>query len=66
MINAGARIGANCVINTCASVDHDCQLADDVFIAPGARLCGEVTVGQGSSIFTGAIVIPGIKIGKTA
>lgn len=66
IINPGARIGRNCVINTAASVDHDCALGDHVFIGPGARLAGTIQVDEGASVFTGAVVIPGIRIGKNA
>ncbi|MGN6387658.1 MAG: acetyltransferase [Verrucomicrobiota bacterium] len=66
IINPGARIGRNCVINTAASIDHDCALGDHVFIGPGARLAGTVQVDEGASVFTGAVVIPGIRIGKSA
>jgi acetyltransferase EpsM len=66
IINPGAKIGANCVINTAASVDHDCVLHDHVFIAPGVRLAGTVTVEESANIFTGAIVIPNLRIGANA
>jgi len=33
-IHSGASIGRHCIINTHASVDHDCELGDFVHIAP--------------------------------
>jgi acetyltransferase EpsM len=63
-INSGAFVGAHCIINTHASVDHDCRLENFVHIAPHATLCGHVEVGEGTLIGAGAVVIPGIKIGR--
>jgi len=56
-------IGKHAIINTCASVDHDCKIGDFAHIAPGAHLCGNVTVGEGTLIGAGTIVTPGVTIG---
>ena len=64
IINADVRIGAHCIINTAATVDHDCVIEDFVHIAPGVNLCGNISIGEGSIIGVGASIIPGIKIGK--
>lgn len=56
VINPGARIGKGCIINTCSSVDHDCEVDDYVHIAVGSHLCGTVTVGEGTWIGAGATV----------
>lgn len=56
VINPGARIGKGCIINTCSSVDHDCEIGDYVHIAVGSHLCGTVTVGEGTWIGAGATV----------
>jgi acetyltransferase EpsM len=63
VINPGASIGANGIVNTCASVDHECVLGDAVHICPGARLAGNVTVGAGTMIGVGAAVRDRVKIG---
>jgi len=57
------RLGTGVIVNTSASVDHDCKLADGVHIGPGAHLAGEVVVGANSFVGTGAIVLPRIAIG---
>jgi sugar O-acyltransferase (sialic acid O-acetyltransferase NeuD family) len=64
VIQASAIIGKHCIINTSASVDHDCVLDDFVHISPNATLCGGVKVGEGTHIGTSASVIPLVKIGK--
>ena len=64
--NAGAQIGSHVIINTSASVDHDCIVGDFAHISPGAHLAGNVRVGRGVHIGTGAAVIPGVRIGDWA
>ena len=63
-VNPGVQIGKQCIINTNASIDHDCIIHDFVHISPNAALAGDVEVGEGSHIGIGASVIQGIKIGK--
>lgn len=62
VIQPGSCIGMNSIINTRASVDHDCTIYDHVHIAPGVTLSGGVAVGACSHIGTGATVIQGISI----
>lgn len=62
VIQPGSRIGIDSIINTRASVDHDCIIGDYVHIAPGVTLSGGVTVGRCSHIGTGATVTQGISI----
>lgn len=66
IIQAGARIGANSIINSGAIVDHDCHLGDDNHVAPGAVLSGGVVTGERVHIGTGAAVIQGISIDADA
>ena len=64
MIQIGTKIGNHCIVNTAASIDHDCVLEDFTFVGPNATLCGEVHIGEGSFIGAGSVILPGIKIGK--
>lgn len=59
-------MGISCIINTGATVDHECRLGDGVHIAPGAHLAGCVEIGDMAMIGTGAVVLPHIKIGYGA
>lgn len=63
VVNADAHIGRESIINTNASVDHECTIGDFVHIAPGCALSGRVKVGSRSLIGTGARVIDSISIG---
>ena len=64
VVNPGAVLGENVIVNTSASVDHDCLLEDGVHICPGAHLAGNVTVRRGTWVGIGASVIEGVEIGK--
>jgi len=64
VVQAQAVIGAGAILNTSCSIDHDVQLADGVHVCPGARLAGEVLVGERSWIGIGASLIQQIRIGS--
>jgi sugar O-acyltransferase (sialic acid O-acetyltransferase NeuD family) len=64
IIQAAAKIGKHCIINTKASVDHDCVLQDFAQVAPGATVCGNVTIGECSYVGAGAVIKQGISIGS--
>ena len=66
VINPGAHVGAHSIVNTAASVDHDCRIGEAVHLAPGARLCGAVEVGAGAFVGAGAVIVPGRRIGEGA
>jgi sugar O-acyltransferase (sialic acid O-acetyltransferase NeuD family) len=65
-VAADARLGAACIVNHAASIDHECRLEDGVHVAPGAVLAGCVQVGAYSLIGTGAVVLPRVRIGADA
>jgi sugar O-acyltransferase (sialic acid O-acetyltransferase NeuD family) len=64
VVQAGTVAGRHCILNTAATVDHDCRLGDFVHVSPNATLSGNVTVGEGTHIGTGASVIQGVRIGR--
>ncbi len=66
IIQAQTVIGDHVIINTAASIDHDCDISNFVHIAPRAVLCGRVKVGEGAFIGAGVVVLPGISIGAWA
>ena len=65
-INVGVRTGEACIINTGATVDHDCELADGVHVCPGVHLAGNVVIGARTWIGIGAVAKQGIRIGANA
>lgn len=63
VIQTGADIGAGCIVNTAAVVEHDTRLEEFVHVACGAVLCGSVVVGAGSHIGAGSTVREGVTLG---
>ena len=63
-INPDTYVGDHAIINTGATVDHDCHIARFAHIAPGVHLTGEVTVREGTLVGAGVATIPGVTIGK--
>ena len=62
VINTGSRIEDGVIINTCASVDHDCLAGAFSHISVGSHLAGTVTVGELTMIGAGATVINNITV----
>ena len=62
VVNVGAKLGQYAIVNTNCTIEHDSILEDWVHVAPGATVCGGVTIGRRSMIGAGATVIEGIKI----
>ncbi len=60
-----AGIGSHVIINTRASVDHDCTVGDFVHVA-AACLSGGASVGEGALIALGSTVLPGVNVGAWA
>jgi len=65
-VGARAILGVETILNTAASIDHECIIGNGVHIGPGAHLAGLVEVGDFTFIGTGSTVLPRIKIGKNS
>lgn len=66
VVQAASRVGNHVIINTSASVDHDCVVGDYVHIAPGVRLAGAVEIGAGAFVGMGAVVLPERHVGENS
>ena len=53
------------IINTRASVDHDCSIKNNCHVCPGVTIAGEVNVGVGTMICAGSTIVPGVSIGNS-
>lgn len=62
VINAGCRIGRGTIINTSATIDHNDTIMDFVHISPGVHLGGSVSIGEGTWLGIGSIVINNVSI----
>ena len=66
VLNAGAHLGSACIVNTRASIDHDCAVGDGVHICPGVTLAGNVSVHDLAWLGVGSCAIQGVTIGHSA
>ena len=66
VINASTKIDDFAIINTGATVDHDCHIGAAAHVAPRCALAGVVTVGRQAFLGIGTVIIPGITIGEQA
>ena len=65
VINPGSLIKNGVIINTSASIDHDCFVDDFSHISPNCSISGNVILGKFSHLGTGTSVNPGIRIGNS-
>jgi len=65
IINAGASIGRNCIINTKALVEHNAVVADHCHIATGAVVNGGVRIGTKTFIGSNAVTKECVDIGDS-
>lgn len=64
VVQAGARIGAGSIIGARAVVEHDTLVGAWCHVAPGAVLCGNVTLADGCHVGAGAVVRQGVELGN--
>ena len=58
IVQAGASICDDSILNTRTLVEHDCNIGPMNHIAPGATLCGGVTTGSNVFIGAGSVILP--------
>jgi sugar O-acyltransferase (sialic acid O-acetyltransferase NeuD family) len=63
VVNTSTLIGRCVILNTNATLDHDCIVEDGVHVGPGANIAGHVKIGRGATIGIGATVLDHICIG---
>lgn len=69
VLMAGVRVtnhvtmGRHVHVNQNATVGHDCTLGDYVTLSPLVALSGAVNVGAVATLGTGAVVVPGKRVG---
>lgn len=66
VLQTGVRLGRHVIINTGATVSHDCQVGDCSHIAVGAHLAGNVGIGAHVLFGAGAVARPGASVGDGA
>jgi sugar O-acyltransferase (sialic acid O-acetyltransferase NeuD family) len=66
IVHCFAQVGPHAIINTHAIIEHECEIAENVHVAPGAALAGRIRVGRDALIGLGSRVLPGLTIGAHA
>ena len=66
VIQSGSVIGDNVIVNTKASVDHDCRIGQHVHLAPGVVICGNVCVEELGHVGAGAKILQSVRVGARA
>ena len=66
VVNAGAKIGRNCIINTKAVVEHDVLIEDNCHISTGAVVNGGCRILKNTFVGSGAVIRQGITIGDSS
>lgn len=63
VVGPNTHIGEFCIVNTRASIDHDCHMGPFSSLAPGVTTGGTVSIGERSAISIAAVVKHGVTIG---
>lgn len=62
IVNAGAKVGVNCIINTCCNIEHDAVIGDQCHISTGTMVNGDCKVGKMCFIGSQSVLANGISI----
>ncbi|WP_457746349.1 NeuD/PglB/VioB family sugar acetyltransferase [Sulfurimonas sp.] len=62
LINAGVKVGKNCIINSKALLEHDVLIEDNVHISTNATLNGSVRVKANSFVGSSSVTKEGVLI----
>lgn len=63
-IGPNSKVGKFCIINTHASLDHDCLMGDYSSLAPSATTGGKVIIGERTAICIASTIKHGLEIGS--
>lgn len=66
VIHPNARLGNNCFLCVAATIDHDDEIGDNVYLSPGVHLAGGVILANNVFVGINATVLPEIHVGKGA
>jgi sugar O-acyltransferase (sialic acid O-acetyltransferase NeuD family) len=64
VVNAGARVGRNCIVNSQSLVEHDAVIGDHCHVATAAAINSGVRVDSATFIGSNSCVRQGIRIGE--
>jgi sugar O-acyltransferase (sialic acid O-acetyltransferase NeuD family) len=65
-VSSRVKLGRYSIVNTGASVDHECEIGAGSHLAPNATLCGNVQLGECVFVGAGAVILPRLVVGNDA
>ena len=65
-VGPNSTLGMHTVVNTSATIEHDCTVGDFSHVSVGVILLGGVSVGSEVMIGAGTVILPGVKVGDHA
>ena len=66
VVNKFCTLGSHVILNTSATVDHECIIEEGVHVMGGASVAGRVKVLQYATVGTNATILPDLTIGSNA
>jgi UDP-perosamine 4-acetyltransferase len=63
VVNANTVVGDGAILNSGASVDHDCIVGRAAHVAPRVAVAGWVTIGDGAFLGIGSCVVDKVRVG---
>lgn len=64
VVNASARVGRNCILNSMSLVEHDAVIGDHCHVATGAAVNGGVTIGAKTFVGSQSSIREQVQIGE--
>ena len=62
IVNASAKVGSHCILNSNALIEHDVLIGDCCHISTGVMVNGGVKIGSGSFVGSGCILREGLDL----
>lgn len=66
VIHSYTSLGSQCIVNTNASIDHECQIGNGVHFMGGSVCTGRVRIGDYATIGSNATILPDLEVGEGA
>ena len=64
ILTTDIKIGRHVILNLCCTVGHDSLIGDFCSFMPAVNISGEVNIGEGVYVGTGAKIINQLEIGE--
>lgn len=64
ILTTNIKVGRHCILNLDCTVGHDSVLDDCCSLMPGVHISGDVELGRGVYMGTGAVVINRVRVGQ--